>query len=80
MKYEHDIVLNCLVIYSHQDCDKDLTKKHFTISCDVETNRLRPEKGYVKFYKLGVGLPEKIRMDYWPKTKRSMYYKNRKRE
>ena len=59
VKYEHDIVLNCLVIYSHQDCNKNLTKEHFKISSEAETNRLRPEKGYVKFYKLGVGLPEK---------------------
>lgn len=46
------------MIYSHQDCDKDLTKEHFTVSFETEIKRMRPKKGYVNFYKLGIGLPE----------------------
>jgi hypothetical protein len=46
------------VIYSHQDCDEELTKEHFEISTEENIKKIREEGGYAEFYKLGVKLPE----------------------
>lgn len=51
-------LLKCLVIYSHQDCDEELTKEHFEISTEENIKKIREEGGYAEFYKLGVKLPE----------------------
>ncbi|MCD7900738.1 MAG: McrC family protein [Bacteroides sp.] len=55
---DYDKVLDCLVVYSHQDCSEELTKEHFTLSPEKELKKMRAENGYVKFYKLGIKLPE----------------------
>lgn len=42
-------VIDCLIIYSHQDCKHKFSFEQF--------NSLDNEKGYVSFYKLGISLP-----------------------
>jgi len=51
-------LLKCLVIYSHQECDEELSKEHFEISTEENIKKIRVEGGYAEFYKLGVKLPE----------------------
>lgn len=58
---DYDKVLDCLVIYSHQACDEELTKDHFTLSPEKELKKMRAENGYVRFYKLGIKLPEMVK-------------------
>lgn len=55
---DYNKVLDCLIIYSHQTCDENFTKDHFTLSPETDLKRMRAEDGYVKFYKLGIKLPE----------------------
>lgn len=55
---EYTELLKCLVIYSHQDCDEELTKAHFEISTEDNIKKIREEGGYAEFYKLGIKLPE----------------------
>lgn len=50
--------IDCLVIYSHQDCDETLEPKHFEFDENNDIKRIRKEPGYVNFYKLGIKLPE----------------------
>ena len=49
--------INCLVIYSHQDCDKLFETEHFIYDETNSNKRIQKEKGYVDFYKLGIKLP-----------------------
>lgn len=53
--YNHNI--NCLIIYSHQDCEDKIEIKHFIYDKENDVKRIRKESGYVNFYKLGVKLP-----------------------
>jgi len=55
---EYTQLLKCLVIYSHQNCDNDLIKDHFKLGSESDIKKLRAEKGYAEFYKLGISLPE----------------------
>jgi 5-methylcytosine-specific restriction enzyme subunit McrC len=50
--------INCLIIYSHQDCDKSFELKHFIYNDANDNKKIRKEKGYVNFYKLGIKLPQ----------------------
>lgn len=54
--YNH--LLKCLIIYSHQACDERISKECFDIWPDNDAKKIRPEKGYAEFYKLGIKLPE----------------------
>lgn len=36
---DYDKVLDCLVVYSHQDCSEELTKEHFTLSPEKELKK-----------------------------------------
>jgi len=45
-----DKLIDCLVIYSHQDCSETFSKDDLTE---------KQENGYVNFYKCGINLPEK---------------------
>ncbi len=55
---EFNQLLKCLVIYTHQDCDEELKKAHFDNNSEEDVKKLRPEKAYAEFYKLGIRLPE----------------------
>lgn len=46
---EYNQLLKCLVIYSHQYCDDNLTKEHFDLGSESDIKKLREEKGYVEF-------------------------------
>lgn len=50
--------IDCLIIYSSQDCDEDLILEHFDYNDANDENKIRKEKAYVNFYKLGIKLPE----------------------
>lgn len=50
--------INCLILYSHQDCDEHLELEHFDYDEKNDVKKIRKEKGYVYFYKLGIKLPE----------------------
>lgn len=51
--------LNCLIIYSHQDCEEEIGIEHFVYNEANDETKIRKESGYVNFYKLGIRLPEK---------------------
>jgi len=57
---KYNQLLKCLVIYSHQYCDDNLTKDHFDLGSENDIKKMREEKGYAEFYKLGVKLPEML--------------------
>lgn len=50
--------INCLIIYSHQDCDESFELEHFIYDEINDNKKIRKEKGYVNFYKLGIKLPQ----------------------
>jgi len=50
--------INCLILYSHQECDELLGFEHFDYDEKNDVKKIRKEKGYVNFYKLGIKLPE----------------------
>lgn len=52
-------ILKCLIIYSNQECDKEIEIEHFVYNEENNEKKIRKEKGYVNFYKLGIRLPER---------------------
>ena len=55
---DHRQNIDCLIIYSHQECDKNFELNHLTFDENNDIKRIRKESGYVNFYKLGIRLPE----------------------
>lgn len=54
---DHSRILDCLIIYSNPDCAPGL---NFTVDDTGEDpGKIRKEKSYVHFYKLGIRLPER---------------------
>jgi len=51
--------INCLIIYSHQNCETSFDNNDFIFQKDnLGLKGIRKEKHYVNFYKLGIKLPE----------------------
>lgn len=55
---DRDMNINCLIIYSHQDCDDSFQLEHFVYNETNDNRKIRKENGYVNFYKLGIRLPQ----------------------
>ena len=55
---DYDRNINCLIIYSHQDCDEIIEIKHFIYDEKNDMKVIQKESGYVNLYKLGIKLPE----------------------
>ena len=55
---DRDMNINCLIIYSHQDCDDSFQLEHFLYNETNDNRKIRKENGYVNFYKLGIRLPQ----------------------
>jgi McrBC 5-methylcytosine restriction system component len=55
---DHEQNIDCLIIYSHQDCDEVFNLDHFIYDKTNDVKKIRKEDGYVNFYKLGIKLSE----------------------
>lgn len=56
---DYDKNLNCLIIYSHQNCNESFDINSFILrNEDTDYIGLKKEAGYVNIFKLGIRLPE----------------------